>query len=247
MLNVIGMILSNWPIGIAILIAVILVSIFGGFGFKGGLTSVRIGGFSRKRKRSCGDCVLMMMGKREISDNKRDFIQRNILKDQMNFVEQKLIQVQTDLLSSYRQALKTHRTIEDDPAEETKQYRLYQGLLSNSLCTVKDEIRRSFKENGFEELSGSEFSNYVKNKAQALYAMASTHIGDQYPYEKMIVSWEIRQQDISTNYIHKIEDACFEVFQHAKDIKRYARIQLDKINDDLVGEINDFVQRNEDN
>jgi len=181
-----------------------------------------------------------MMGKRELVENKRHFILNRILKDQMNFAEQKLLEIQTILLNSYREMLKSKGNGHADPSEEAKQYRLYQGGLSSALQLVKDEIRRSFKENGFEQLGGTEFSSYVKDKAQVLYAIGRNHLGDQYPYEGMIIPWDERADYVQTTYIHKIEDMCFETFQRAKDVKKNADRQIIIINDDFAREINEF-------
>lgn len=230
-----------WQVSLIILVigAVIGISVFGNFVFKGGLTQISLGRI-RMKGRSCGDCVLILMGKRELLDSKKEFIQRNILKDQMNYVEQKLIEVQTYLTNSYREDIRAARNSNLNLSEEYKQYRLYCSTLQCALEVVKDEIRRSLKENGFYELSGTDFSNYVKDKAQALVSLGKNYIVNQYPYEGMIVSIEDRLSKLD-NYIPKIEDMCFNVFQNAKDILRNSKALLSKADSDFAREIDEFT------
>jgi len=51
----------------------------------------------------CKTCLVVLFGKREITENKKKQIQT--LKNQMNFVEQKLEQIQSDFLNFYSQKL----------------------------------------------------------------------------------------------------------------------------------------------
>jgi len=219
-------------------IAVVALAFLGKF-------SIQMGGpkisFGRSRKRNCGDCILLMMSKRERYEVSRARIMNNILKDQMNVAEQKLLAVKSLILSSYRDTLKERREGDPDIDEENKQYRLYQGVLGNALISVKDEVRRSFKENGFVDLSGTEYSLYVKDKVATLTAIGRDHVTDLYPYSGMTVTVEDRIKNLET-IAPTLEDICFEMFQKAKDIEKDALRQLNKLNDEFKDELNDFVE-----
>ena len=159
----------------------------------------------------------------------------------MNVAEQKLLAVKSLILSSYRDTLKERREGDPDIDEENKQYRLYQGVLGNALISVKDEVRRSFKENGFVDLSGTEYSLYVKDKVATLTAIGRDHVTDLYPYSGMTVTVEDRIKNLET-IAPTLEDICFEMFQKAKDIEKDALRQLNKLNDEFKDELNDFVE-----
>lgn len=197
--------------------------------------------FGRVSKRSCGDCILLLMSKRERLESQRDFILNRILKEQMNYAEQKILDVQNILLTSYREMICEHRKEGTSALEENKQYRLYQGILGTALIAVKDEIRRSFKENGFEHLGGLEFSNYVKNKFATLVSLAKDHINNLYPYEGMLVSMEDRMKNIE-RLESRLEDWCFELFAKAKDLSIEAKKKAELLSKEFSKEVDEFLQ-----
>lgn len=241
----------NWLITLPIEIQVIVIctvciivfaiSIFGNIGFKTKLGQINFGWMRNNKKRSCGDCILIILGKRETTDSKKAYIDKNVLKDQMNFAEQKLLEVKTDLLTSYKMLQRKHRTNNIELKDEVIQYKVYRGAILCALELVKDEIRRSFKENGFEDMDGSEFSVFVKNKSHALYSLGKNYIEEEYPYEGMIVTLDERQQYINDFYLSKINDMCFDVFQKAKDIKIQAKLDITNITTEFAKEIDNFI------
>lgn len=196
--------------------------------------------FGKIAKRSCGDCILLLMSKRERLDSQRNFVSSRILKEQMNFAEQKIIEVQNTLLTSYRDILNKKSNGITGP-DENKQYRLYQGILSSAFMAIKDEIRRSFKENGFEHLSGAEFSTFVRAKLGALIAIGKSHINDLYPYEGMLVTVDNRMKNLDA-MTSKLEDVCFDLFIKAKDIKTDAKKKVESLEKDFSKEIDEFLQ-----
>lgn len=224
-------------LGVIGIIAVVIIAYFGRFNIVMGGPKIS---FGRSRKRNCGDCVLMMLNKRERHESQRERISRNILKDQMNVAEQKLLLVQSILLASYRDELRKRRGSNPDFNQENKEYRLYQGVLLNALMSVKDEIRRSFKENGFVDLKGTDFSLYVKDKVSTLTAIGRDHVLDLYPYNGMIIEIEDRLQHLES-IGPKIEDLCFELFQKAKDIDKDALNQIDQLDKEFSDELNEFI------
>lgn len=196
--------------------------------------------FGRMAKRTCGDCILLIMSKRERFDSQRNFVLNRILKEQMNFAEQKMIEVQNLLLTSYREML-NRKSKDSTGFEENKQYRLYQGILASAFIPIKDEIRRSFKENGFESLSGSEFVLYTKTKMQILLAMGKSYINDLYPYEGMFVTIEDRRKNLE-QITPRLEDICSEVFTKAKDIRIDANKKVGSLEKDFSKEIDELLQ-----
>lgn len=197
--------------------------------------------FGRIAKRSCGDCILLVMGKRERLDSQREFVLSRVLKEQMNFVEQKILEMQGIFLSTYRAQMHQLADKATPELEFNKQYRLYQGLLASTMMAIKDEFRRSFKENGFEEMSGQEFTHYVKSKLGIIVSLGRDHLFNLYPYEGMIVSAEQRMAWLET-YMSKLEDVCFEIFVKAKEIKIEAEKKVQLLDKEFSKEIDEFIQ-----
>jgi len=182
------------------IIGAIIIALRGKLGIKIGNKSINLGGSEDKKKekkekepipppptvritqkRTCGDCVLLLMGEREKYEFKIRRERDKIMKSQMTFAEQKLIEVQTKLSNnlSYRisESIKEKKTT----IEESVQYKLVYGLLKDALLHIKDEIRRSFKDNGFYTMALSEFSWYVKDRTQVISSMLSQYIRNIYP------------------------------------------------------------------
>lgn len=135
-------------------------------------------GVPKQPKRSCGDCVLIMMGEREKYELNMSKKVDRILKTQMNIVEQKLIEIESTLINGFNEKLNIAK---EDKTEIEMEYRLFYGLLRDALISVKNEIRRSFKENGYYELSDNEFNVFVKDKTKVIISMISQHLRNLYP------------------------------------------------------------------
>lgn len=231
------------PIGvilfISILIALVLISIQGGAVIQWGKEKFVFG--KSKNKRSCKDCLLIIMKSRDECEYNTSTKRNSILRDQMNFAEQKILELKGILLNDYREQLTEKRDQENvDPIEENKQYLLYNSVLTNILEITKDEIRRSFKENGFEGFNGQEFSNYVKNKAQTLISLSKTHMLNQYPYTGMIIPLAERIKRFEPMSL-KIEDMTFDVYIHAKEIKVTIDKEIKQLREKFASEVDILI------
>ncbi len=178
-----------------IIVAILIIvlrgkSIIAKFGNK----SIKIGGTEEERalleppqttimvqKRTCGDCILLLMGEREKFELKMRRETNKVLKTQMTFAEQKIMEIQSRILTNMTEAV--HDSIEnkDTNVEESVQYKLIYGLIKDALLHIKDEVRRSYKDNGFYEINGSEFSWYVKERTQTITSMLNQYIRNIYP------------------------------------------------------------------
>jgi len=183
---------------VIVVIAVVIIALRGKLGIKIGNKTINLGGTEEKKKdtkaisavppptvsvlkRTCGDCILLLMGEREKYELKMRREVDKVMKTQMTFAEQKLIEVQTKVTNNISSTI--HQSIEDKTTtvEESVQYKLVYGLLKDSLLHIKDEIRRSFKDNGFYDINGSEFSWYVKERTQVITSMLSQYMRNIYP------------------------------------------------------------------
>ncbi len=184
---------------VIIAIAVVIIALRGKLGIKIGNKTINLGGGTEEKKkdtkavsttspstvsaqkRTCGDCILLLMGEREKFEFKIRREMDKVMKTQMTFAEQKLIEVQTKVSNNISTTI--HESIENKTTtvEESVQYKLVYGLMKDSLFHVKDEIRRSFKDNGFYDINGSEFSWYVKERTQVITSMLSQYMRNIYP------------------------------------------------------------------
>jgi len=225
------------------LISALIVSIKGKAVINWGKTQIKLGESRRSKslRRTCGDCIMLLFGKREMLQADLDSIQKNILKQQMNIAEQKLLECQVELLQTYRAALTSKREGKRDYLQEDKEYKIYEGALLQALSHIKDELRRSFKENGFSNLSASEFSNYVKNKVQLLIGIKTSYVDGKYPNEGMIIIREDWVRYIRTVYVHKIEELFFDLFEKGRDIKNASDKELMNLKIKFKEDINTII------
>lgn len=127
---------------------------------------------------------------------------------------------------------------------ETLYYRMFWGLSNDAInIKMKDEIRRSFKENGFCELGETEFMLYVKNQSKNLIAALRNHIINLYPPDNrgMLVSMEEILERIDQD-VAKYESFFLEIYMEAKKFKNQDEEEMNEIDKKFEQEINDFTK-----
>ncbi len=231
-LTSIGITGSQLIVVLLIILAIIIV-------FKSEKISKLFKKFSIKRKRSCKDCFELLFSKDKQFDmevkrlsKKQEKVENNVLKSQMNFAEQKLIEINLRLNTFYNNKLRDSKI---KGISEVEQYRMFYGLLKDALnIELKDEIRRAFKENGFYEISGAEFAAYVKEKVQTLISMLKQYMVNMYPNpsDTLIVSLDAVLKCIK-DMESKFEDKVFEMFIEAKKIQKEAYEKINKFDDEI--------------
>jgi len=227
----------EWWQGLIFIIVLGLIIIISGYGKK---IIEKIKEQFTPKKLKCEVCIKMVLMKSIMIQTKMGFILNNILRDQMNIVEQKISEIKTILINTYSEELNKSRSIEKDNRylyDETIQYKLYLGLINDALFLVKDELRRSLKENGFHKKAGLEFSVYVKDKVKQIIYLIEQHLRNLYPMMGMIVLLDKELENINNNS-HKIEDIMFELFADSKVIKNEADLKLKECEEELLKFIN---------
>jgi len=220
---------------IVVTIGAIIIALRGKLGIKIGNKTINLGDVSEDKekgkepipppatvsiaqKRSCGDCVLLLMGEREKYEFKIRRERDKIMKSQMTFAEQKLIEVQTKISKSLSSSIHESIKRKSSSVEESVQYKLVYGLLKDALFHIKDEIRRSFKDNGFYDINGSEFSWYVKERTQVISSMLTQHMRNIYPDRGGVLKLSTLLQGIE-------QEATFlggiitDIYSYAREIK----------------------------
>jgi len=219
----------TWQITLPIIVMVLLVviSIWGNAAFKWGKKSI---GFGHKNKNSCSKCrnIIMLLSLKYKTE--RDILQESILRDQMNSAEQKVEEAELFLDGTYRQMLIDYRKNDTDINLdlEHQQQILYEEVLSNAFQKILKEIRRSFKENGFQHMGPIEYTQYCKEKTANLIAIGRKYIKARYPYEKMIIPIEERFKLLDIN---QMETYVFNLFDKAREIINSAEIQTKCLDD----------------
>jgi len=237
----------GWSITIFILgiLAIVIVSLWGQLKAKFGKEEISLGGdkdsisdrqkksddssrgFPRP-KRSCGDCVIILMGEREKYELQIRKGQDRILKTQMVFAEQKLIELQTLLITCWNETI--HASMKNGvmAVDESVQYKLLYGLLKDALIEVKNEIRRSLKDNGFYEINSSEFSDYVKERIKVIISMLIVHIQNIYPDRKGILEVDDIISGIQKQNLN-ISNIINEIYYYTKDVKSDADQKIETL------------------
>jgi hypothetical protein len=227
------------PILIVVLLIVLLIMVIVKIDTIKKIFGLRVWGKKKVEKRSCRDCILIVLSKGEQYNQNRNIIRDSILDNQMTFASHKIDSLFLGLVLSYSQDIIKARKDKDNPDYllENKEYLMYQEMLGNALALCKKEIRRSFKENGFHEKEGKEFNDYVKKQAETLISIGRTYIKEKYPSHGMMVQIEDRFGRMD---VREIESYVMDVYMNAKDIMIRADNDIKKLKDNFSNDIETF-------
>lgn len=213
---------------VGFLVLVVILAIIGRVTFKMGKWNVSFGKPPKAKKRMCTDCRTLVMTRTMKFDHDVKMLRDDILRDQMNYAEQKMLEVSYMLTSSYRQDIVDARKpgARMDISRENKEYIIYQESLGCAMIQIKNALRRAFKENGFFELGSNEFEDYIVGKTKLLISIGKEYIRSRYPFENMIVPIEER---FSRTPESKIQAAVHDVFSKAKLIVKSTHEKIEEL------------------
>jgi len=125
------------------------------------------------------------------------------------------------------------------------QYRMFQGLMNDIfLIIIKNEIRRSIKDNGFHDISDNEFSQYVKNQRVKIMSLLKEHLISLYPSAN---SSNISMDDV-LDFINNIEleinNIIYDIYSESKRLKKLEIELYDVIDKKFEADIEDFISQN---
>lgn len=193
-------------------------------------------------KRTCGDCVLILFSIREKYEYETRKLDTNLLRMQMKFSEQKIQEIIFFLSQSFSDDIKVYGEGAEQDRKAT-QSALYCEALKNAMLSVKDELRRSFKENGFEGFSEVEFSYYVKDKTRTMLTIVRSYLNQYYvDGDKTIVHLKERFDRMDKENLQKFEDWAFQIFVNAKDLVNEFEGNKENNTSKLRSEIDEFVK-----
>jgi hypothetical protein len=199
-----------------------------------------VSGVLSVRKYSCGDCVLMLMSKRENYEMQVRKEEDHVLKNQMTYTEQKISDLQMSYMEMISKAI--HDSVKNNTStvEESVQYKLVDSLLKDAMVNVKNEIRRSFKDNGFYDMDNSDFYSYVKDRTKTVGGMIHQYFRSIYPdrggvitiYEILFL-FEEKQLFLSS--------LISDVYNNAQEVKRVSEKKIFEIKEEFKAWLNEFT------
>ncbi len=230
------MLMPSWAQLIIILATLIVIAIMSNYGN----TFIQWGwlkiGLGHKKKRSCTDCLSILLAKS--TKYFSNVLLKNVLEDQMTYSSHKLDNMYLDFIKEYRSLLSESRKNVLNLERENIEYILFKEAVSNAIDLVKKEIRRSFKENGFCDMSGKEFSVYIRDETNVISDMFTRYLMDAYPNHGMIVSL---QDVLSTLDINKLEGNVLDIYTNAKQLKINCIASIKKEKEEFENDIDTFI------
>lgn len=230
-------------IPILILIALVLIAILGGMSIQwGSKTLLRLG---KGRRRSCMDCSRYVRITQTKTNQQISKIENKKLKDKMNYVEHKLLGLHNVIYRAFSKAV-TDKGCSPTGVEglrldikESQECNLFEARLTDVLRLMKDEIRRSFKENGFHELSTTEFNAYVKDQIEVLFTIFDQYMSANFP-RQMILSL-VDLKDVMSTLRSEIEDTIEEIYMRANELENDAERKILDIETDYETAIDNYI------
>lgn len=168
-----------------------------------------------EKKRSCSDCLHILMSEHEKYDFNKQLKADKILTYRMNYTEEKLMELENDLINMFERKLDRQTSLDLNKA--LIESKMFYGLLKEALYQVKKEIRKSYKENGFCELSDIEFSIYVNDKTKAIMSVLTRYLRNIYPAYGTTVSIDDIIADIESKSA-SIHEYVHDIFLFAKQV-----------------------------
>lgn len=228
--------------------------------------------FKKRNRLSCENCLRIVENKKFTTKTKIEKIENNILKSQMNFTEQKLLELLFLFINNFSKTFKNtidkdeifvflkylqemyksdekmtwkiNEVIEDfNSNREIIQNKLFWFVIFEGLEKfIKNEIRRSFKENGFHELSEDGFKIYLQNRFKILVSIINQQIINSYPKNVgMVVSQEEILNQIN-DLNNNINNIIIEIYSEAKKIKQNSDLEIKEIEDQFFKEMKEFEE-----
>lgn len=197
-------------IAITLIVGVIIIALNGKLSVKFGKRLITIG--RGNRIRSCSDCVMMIMTEGSKCRTTLDRLESSILKRQMVYTERKLPEISEFIVNRLL-------TLNSEFNKDLYKKLVYEMINSSLYTAVKDEFRRSFKENGFSELKGSRFNDYVNEQSNNLKEIICKYLRFIYTDSKElndVISAIKRTDNLLNGHI-------YDVYDQTKNIK----IELD--------------------
>ena len=194
----------------------------------------------RDKKRSCIDCLKIIDNEREKCCINKKTSSDKILTYLMNYTEEKLLELEISISSMFESMIA--KIPEDKEHSIEIESKMFYGLLKEAIYQkVKTEIRRSCKENGFCELSETEFSIFVNDKSKIDLAILTRYLRSIYPLYGTLVPIDDVIQGIESKY-EDFKVDIREIYTYAKQVIADSNKELKRIEDSYQEWASNFVK-----
>lgn len=207
-----------WQISLPILFMVLVtvIALYGKLWFSIGKNKIGIGGDKlNKKKRSCMDCSMFHRAAAAKTNRKIAQVESGITKNKMNYAEQKLLELKRTLYKEFSRKIKESDTSEEGMINLNDRIKL---ILNE---TIKDEVRRSFKENGFHEREGNKFTEYAENQTTTILDLFEEDFMVYYDNDMIIEILDSVKTDIY--------DTVYSIYDNAKNVELETLEKIKKI------------------
>lgn len=155
---------------------------------------------------------------------------KQVLSEQMSFLEDRLILIQASLNNTYRKCLSDCLTKINTPlvtVTSNKEYHLFSTILTLMLDDQKEYCRDAFIKNNFAHLNDNDFNDYLDDKLNILYSRCISYVRDLYPSDKMLVTYEIVESDVFGSTKKEFFIRYTQVFKKAALLYRTKHLEAD--------------------
>lgn len=193
----------------------------------------------KNNKISCKDCLNLLLARRIQYETIFYTTTNKILRDQMNFAEHKLHIVKNLLVEMYRRNIKQYNNLHNIE-EEKKEVILYKELISSGLRDVKDEIRRSYKDNGFHNLDSRSLDDYIKDRYDYIDSLFKSYLSYNYP-NTMMIPLDEKLRIAEVEVVPEFKEIIKEIYVNAKDVRVNIEKQLEDLQKQFIDQLDKVV------
>lgn len=190
----------------------------------------------QKKKIICNECILSIMRKREAHDIKVQRIRNSIITTQMNFTKLKLERLSYEIVTNILSKMSTKRNPNDkiDYSKENKERTIIKEILKNAINNIKDELERSFIENGYYHLDNTRLDIYVNGKKEDILTIIKDYITMVYPYDDMYLSIEEVIDVFNNLYLF---DIIVEIYYYSKEVYTSSMNEITRLDNEYLADI----------
>ena len=137
---------------------------------------------------TCSECILVISSWLQDGRMMVVCVYDRIIRDQLNYAEQKSINIQQVIFAYFMQ--EQHKSQNSEYSQlhsKSFESQMLHGILRGYLEVIMDELRRAIKENGFHKLEFEDMDHYVRSLSESLNTKTEQYIMVEYPDNHMVI------------------------------------------------------------
>jgi hypothetical protein len=172
------------------------------------------------------DVILVMAEVMRLTHEKFIIADKLKIKNQMNYAEQKLDQMRTLIFRDYN-LIAVEKSKQSLSLENNARY--FKLLLKDAQTNLRNLLRGSFIDNGFDVISERDYDIYFEEKFDFIKSQLLEMITDNYTYEEYVTLEELK--GVCEKNEHKIKDMFKDIFSKAREIGIDTNLKVLQINE----------------